>query len=294
MKIFKHRLFVTLSLGLLFCSASNAVFHSEIFTYEDPHNAKNLHVSLAGTYWKARDVQETDIPFYQDLFQDPVVMAKYGNGRVYTPAETEESLRTRSIPRFQNGHPHGALTVFDPDSPEPKPIGYVVAGAGGAAGVSEIAGAGLDSYWGRRIGSEVMNTLLETWAPEVRCIGLGNGLDEQDANIIKAFKCFDEKELERFDATASPSNPGSWRIMERFKFQPAAFNVPKADPVLDLDGREFETPLALETHIVNFFEENSLEPGVRYRMVDTNGALRTFSKHKDFQRIKYHFERKVE
>jgi len=105
---------------------------------------------------------------------------------------------------------------------------------------------------------------------------------------------FNGKELERFDATISPSNPGSWRIMEKCGFQPAAFEVRQTDPVLDLDGREFETPLALEVYIVNFFEEKSLEPGVRYRMVEPNGALRTFSKHEKFQRIIYHFERKVE
>lgn len=294
MKVFTRRLFVNLSLGLLFSSASNAVLHSEIFTYDDPHHAKNLHVSLAGTNWKARDAQESDIPFYQGLFNDPVVMAKYGNGQVYEPNVTEEFMRNRWIHRFQEGHPHGALTIFDPESPEPKPIGYIVAGVEGFPGVSEISGAGLHDYWRQGIGSEVMGTLLETWAPEVRRIGLGSGLDEQDINIINAFKCFKGKELERFDATASPSNPGSWRIMEKFEFQPAAFKVLQIDPVLDLDNLEFETPLALESHIVNFFEENSLEPGVRYRMVDTNGTLRTFSKHEDFQLIKYHFERKVE
>jgi len=188
MKVFTHRLFVTLSLGLLFSSASHAGFHSEIFTYEDPHNAKNLHVSLAGTHWKARDVQETDIPFYQDLFSNQVVMEKYGDGQGYKPSRTEDFLRNRYIPRFQAGHPHGFLTVFDVASQEP--FGYVVAGGSDSPGVSGIAGAGLDSYWGQRIGSEVMKTIVETWAPEVRRIGLGSGLNEQDANIINAFKCF--------------------------------------------------------------------------------------------------------
>jgi len=66
----------------------------------------------------------------------------------------------------------------------------------------------------------VLGAIVKEWGPEVRRVGLGHGLDGmQHAAIIKAFKCFGGKELCRFDATASPSNRGSWRILDNFFYR---------------------------------------------------------------------------
>lgn len=298
MRFITRSLFLFLITGVAISSAvaMEPSFKSEIFNYDDAPNARNLHVTLKGKNWHAAEVTEKDIPFYQQIFNKPDVMAKFGDGKVRTPESTEQRLRTSWLVRYQNGQPHGSLTVYNSESNER--IGYAVAGAGDTPTVSEIAGAGLPEYWGKGIGTDVMKQIIEVWGPEVRRIGLGNGLDEKnDAKIIKAFRCFGDRELARFDATASPTNPCSWKILEKFNFMPAAFKVAHLEPTVDLDHKDFESPEKLEEHIVKLFDVSGVQPlkvGVRYRLIDPEGKLRTFSKHENYDRIKYHFERSVE
>jgi RimJ/RimL family protein N-acetyltransferase len=296
MKSVARSLLITLSFGTVFAQASQAMFESDIFTYDDKENAKGLHVSLKGNKWQAKEVTEQDISFHQQLFSNPQVMAGFADGQIRTPESTEQRLRNMWIPRFQNGRPHGGLTVSDPETQEN--FGHVVAGGGDEAGVSEIAYSYLPAYWRKGIGSAVLGTIVQQWGPEVRRIGLGTGLDElQDANIIKAFKCFDGQELNRFDATASPSNPGSWKILEKFGFEAAASKVQNLEDTLDLDNKELQSPQALEEELLKLFDSSgdiSYKIATRYRLIDTDGAVRTFSKHATYDRIKYHFERSVQ
>ncbi len=292
MKSITRNLLIFSSFGIFLSNASQTTFESEIFSYDNVENARNLHVSLKGTNWHAREVKEQDIPFYKDLFQNAEIMKKFGDGQIRLPEATEKRMRDIWFTRFQEGHPHASLTVFESDSQ--APIGHAVAGNGEGIGVSEISGAGLPSYWGKGMGTEVMKKIITEWGPEVRRIGLGKNLDDiQDEKIIKAFQCFGGKELCRFDATASPSNPGSWKILDKFGFKAANFKVKSSDPVLNLEQNEFSSPENLEEHMVKLFDTSSntlLTSGFRYRLIDPEGNVRTFSKHEKYARIKYHFE----
>jgi RimJ/RimL family protein N-acetyltransferase len=296
MKIVVRSFFLALSVGTLLTQPSQAVFKSTLFTYDDPQSAKGLHVSLQGSSskgieWRAQEVTEADIPFYQGLFGDQKVMTGFADGKIRSPEFTAQRLGAW-ISRFQNGHPHGGLTVFRTEDQET--LGHIVAGAGDAPGVSEIAYSYVPTSWGTGLGSAVLGTIVQQWGPEVRRIGLGIGLDEiQDANIVTAFKCFGGKTLERFDATASPSNPGSWKILDKFGFGAATFKVENLETPLDLDNRELQSPQALEENILNLFHgsgDNPYKIDTRYQLIDTEGKLRTFSKHAKYDRIKYHFE----
>lgn len=283
-------LLITLSSGAVFLPATQAMFESEIFTYDDKKNAKGLHVFLEGRNWQAKEVIEEDIPFHQKLFSDPEVMAGFADGQVRIPTATAQRLQNMWIPRFQNGRPHGGLTVFTLQDQEK--IGHVVAGGGDEAGVSEIAYSYMPNYWGRGVGSEVVGAMVHQWGPEVRRIGMGKNLDEvQDKNIIEAFQCFDGKVLERFDATASPSNPRSWKILEKFQFQAAASKVQDTDP-LDFEQKEIQSPQDLEKELLKIYDivDSSYTVGTRYKLIDHEGKQRTFSKHNRFDRIKFHFE----
>ena len=64
-------------------------------------------------------------------------MQYFGERQVRSPADTEKRVLESWIPRFQNGNPHGALTIIDLASK--KMVGYCVAGAGDGPGASEVA-----------------------------------------------------------------------------------------------------------------------------------------------------------
>lgn len=226
MKILMRNILITISFGSFFAQSSQAVFQSDIFTYDDVKNAKGLHVTLKGNNWQATDVKEQDIAFHQQLFSNPQVMAGFADGQTRTPNSTKQRVSGIWLPRFQNGQPHGGMTVSNLE--DKKNFGHIVAGGGEGAGVSEIAYSYMPAYWGKGMGYAVLEAIVNPWAIEVRRIALGEGLDElQDANIIKKFNCFGGQPLNRFDATASPSNTASYRILEKCGFKAAASNVQK-------------------------------------------------------------------
>lgn len=274
-----------------FTAATQAVFKSPIFRYDDPQqNAKGLHVSLEGETWAAREVLAADLPGYQGILNNPAVMQQFGNGELLPPPLIQQRLETAWLPRFRDGHPHGPLTVTDHKA---QYMGYVVASAGEAPGVSELAYAYLPDQWGKGVGSAVVKTIVQTWAPEVRRIGLGTDLNpEEDVNIIRAFNCFGGQPLQRIDATARLSNQASGKILIKNGFKAAQNNVCKDIPPIDFVDHPVDSLGALETRLARFYDgsaDTALEVGKRYRLIDPEGHLRTFSR-KERGYFSYHFE----
>lgn len=119
-----------------------------------------------------------------------------------------------------------------------------------------------------------------------------------DAKIIKAFHCFGDKPLDQLDATASPSNPASWKILVNVGFKPATCGLEWPEATIDYDHKEFDSFKAMEDELLTLFEPSSninsrpLSPGKRYCMIDPEGKIRTVSKHPRWKRMKYHFEHK--
>jgi len=285
------QLFKNLSLViLLLAPRTEATLVSEIFTYDDPASAKNLHVSLQGESCQMRSLVAADLPLYQNLFSNPTAMSKLGHGELHSFERTAGYVQ-RWISRFQEGHPHSNLILSTPESPEQ--LGYVMARADVGVGVSEISFALLPEHWGKRLTTHAVTAMVHQWAPEVRRIGLGVGLDAiQDAAIIKAFQCFENAPLETLYATARPANPGSWKIFDRLNFQPSALEAEDAEPVLNFDHQEFASLDVFESKILESFTSSEpLKTGVHYSLVDPEGRVRTFSKHEEYGSLRYHFEK---
>lgn len=290
---------------LLTCIISLSIQHhswgaqSTIFTWDG--NTSQVHSNLNGDLsennWYAENVKSMDLQFYQSLFTNETVMKCFGDGQTRTP-ETTQGRINFWIERFERGQPHGGMTVFQTD--HDTPIGYIVAGGGDEPGVSEIAYAYIPEVWGKGIGSNVVEKIVTEWAPEVRRIGLGTNLDEnRDAKIISTFRCFDGKILDRLDATASPSNPASWKILVKNNFHRAYSCTSEERPIIEVDVDHCHTLKgvdykAMEEHILQkYYAQDAISPleeGIRYLMIDPEGNEKTLSKHKGYSRLKYHFE----
>ena len=70
------------------------------------------------------------------------------------------------------------------------------------------------------VGTSCRRAMVKEWAPEVRAIGLGTapGMDLEhlgDCEKREAFCCFEGQPLQRIEATVSPENEASRRVLEK-------------------------------------------------------------------------------
>lgn len=284
-------IFLVIYSTLFIPSFATATLHSNVFAIEE---GRRVTVSLSAETWKAREVQRTDLESYQTLFADERVMSLFGSGTTRSAEYVERRMVDHWLPRFEGGSPHGPLTVHtSSEDPGVDPfIGFIIAGGGDGPGVSEVGYAYMPGHWGKGYGTSILRSVVTEWAPEVRRIGRGHGLDErEDASVIEGFKCFEGEALSRLDATASPDNPGSWKILTKTGFTAAATNVSSPDAyILDLDASEDEVLGRLKSLFDATQTDSSLEPGKRYRIIDPHGNLQTVSFKIQYDCFKYHFE----
>ncbi|CAG8577078.1 721_t:CDS:1 [Dentiscutata erythropus] len=274
---------------------------SSIFSYKNPDDAKELVAKLSGTdkenrKWIAREVQNIDLQYYEKLLSDEVVVKYFGVERPWTNEKIRNRLKIWEN-RYNEGHPHGAFTIFDDQN---KFIGYIVAGQGDEKGVSELAYVLSCEYWNKGIGQSVLSKIVEEWGPEVRRIGLGEGfenLDKQYQVIQKKFQCFDGEILKRFYATARPINISSWRILEKVGFESAKSDVENAEDPIDFNVKGFDLPLLdycsqLESFIEELYKKQEIKVDKRYFMVNENDKIYTFSRMLD-GRTRFHYEKEI-
>jgi RimJ/RimL family protein N-acetyltransferase len=276
---------------------------STIFSYNEENK---LSVQLSGTatssadaaqqyQWSMRAVNGEDVPFYQGLFANPTVMSMFADGQVRSAADTRKRAEDVWIKRFKDGQPHGGMTVLNNKG---QLIGNLVAGLGDEPGVSEIAYTYIPEVWGKGVGKSTVRAIVEEWAPEVRRIGLGLAQETfATPEAIRCFQCFGKQALSRLDATASPANKASWRILAANGFTAAQYKLSSTAAQIDFSSRDFADAQEMENEALKNFDPlhtpQPLAPGVRIRMVDPDGVLQTVSKHTKYDRLKYHFERSV-
>ena len=271
---------------------------SSLFTWEN--DSTYVHCKLNGTLseeinWEARDVNlsKEDIEFHQNLFNNEITMRYFGDGSVRSPELTKNRVKGW-VERFEKGEPNGGMIIFQKGTN--NPIGHVVAGTGDKPGCSEVAYAYKEEVWGKGIGSDVIKQIVTIWAPIVRQIGLGE-------NHLPFRECFGGKALQRIDATTSPANVASWKVLDKNNFHPAIINDNDQNLVIKVDADrccvegkiDFDL---MEQYIMKTYytlgAENKLQEGVRYSMIDPEGQARTISKSTDFDKLKYHFEYDVQ
>ena len=280
---------------------------STIFSYDTGMGTPGyLHARLEGRTakgeaWSARFVDPSDIPFYQGLFNDGEVMAQFGDGQPRTPESTVDRITKQWLPRSAAGQPHSSLTIFDAKG---ERIGHVIAGGGDRAGTSEVAGLGIIGAWSQGYGESVFYSITEILVPEVWRIGRGLGLSKSDADaaIVKAFQCFGNQPLDQLDATSSPANVPSWKILLSRGFGPAKCGLDKDAEGIKLSAGDFagkadneiEDYRLMEEYVLRtYFDEKAprLVAGKRYAFIDHRGRPWTLSKHARFNRLKFHLER---
>ena len=253
----------------------------DIFSSDaDGHLHAGIPVTTSrGEKYILRDVQIKDLPFYQALGTNPVVQQKFGNGRPALEAKIADRVKIW-VNRWEQGLPHGALTV-DRYS-DRKPVGYVVAGAGDEAGISEVAYKFDPDCWNKGVGTAAVGGVVKEWAPAVKASGV---------------KCFEGQPLRGLYATAKPSNVASWKLLMHNGFKPC---IRDGLPMIDLSGLKIDgaNPRQyneqLERHLVdNYFNNGIAAKDKLYKLVIPTGEVFTVSYMSDFDNVEYHFELEI-
>ncbi|CAG8498407.1 19716_t:CDS:1 [Racocetra fulgida] len=274
---------------------------SPTFRYQDSDNAKELLANLSGTdkenrRWVAREIQNVDIQNYEKLLSDKAVVKYFSLERPWTSDGIKARLKNWEN-RYKEGHPHGALTIFDEQN---HFIGYIIAGEGNEEGVSEVAYVLSHEYWNRGIGQSALSKIVDDWGTEVRKIGLGKGIEKlgkQHQMVEKRFQCFKKKALKQFYASVRPINIPSWHILEKVGFTYAKSAVENADDPIDFNIKGFDLPSLdhysqLESFIEELYKKQEIKVDKRYFMINDNDKIYTFNRMSD-GKIRFHYEKEI-
>lgn len=126
----------------------------------------------------------------------------------------------------------------------------------------------LQAHGPKGYGESVFHSITEALVPEICRIGRGLGLSKSDADaaIVKAFQCFDGQPLDQLDATSSPANVPSWKILLRCGFGPAKCGLDKDGEGIKLSAGDFagkadneiEDYKLMEKHVLQtYFDEDA-------------------------------------
>ncbi len=269
--------------------ARQRVEGSSLFSVEKRGDQNYLNTEFAGEGFVARNIQETDLPFYEKLFGDEKVVKLFADGQTKDAAWVRDRYDTWNG-RFSACQPHGGLTVFNRENNEP--IGHVVAGVGGGKGVSELAAAFEVSSQGLGICSTLLKAAVEVWGEEVNGIGVGKIVDDHFPELQAAFRCFGGDALRRFDATYNPLNVASGKVLAKAGFVKAQTSL-CTDNVFDLTGTGLSFAKIEDAEIIAAKFLEGREKNKRYKCVDQDGVEHTLSYKENFKSFRFHVEKEI-
>jgi len=148
-------------------------YNGEISVDFDFLDGKEIQVHGYTEDLYVRSVQKEDIPHYQALFADPVVMQNYASGKTKTYEETAERVQGW-IKRWQQGDPFSAVAFYNRQNDTFLAHGVLGYGdwlgydANEQAGYSEMAGLGVAKRWNEGLGKQGGAFLTKGFAPELR------------------------------------------------------------------------------------------------------------------------------
>ncbi len=262
---------------------------SKLFSVEKKGDKKYLHTEFVGDGFTARNIQESDLPFYGKLFGDERVVKLYGDGSVKTAARIREGF-DKWNGRFHKSQPNGGLTVFD--NTTNQPIGFVIAGDGEEKGASELGAAFEVSSQGHGICSKLLKGAVEVWAEEVNGIGEGKIADNNFPYLQTAFSCFEGGALRRFDATYNPLNIASGKVLGKAGFVRAQSGL-CSDNTFDLTNTDLSLARVEDAEIIAAKFLESREVNKRYTCIDQDGIEGTLSFKSSFKAFRFHVEREI-
>ena len=193
---------------------------------------------------------------------------------------------------FAQGYPYAGMAVLNEFN---EPLGGIQLTINGKPGVGEIVRLFTPSSQGQGLGTSTLKFLVEEWAPAVRKIGLGEGLNTPPAATEK-FQCFEGKALETIYTTAKPSNIASWQCYKHVGFQPCLTLETSFE--ITCENQDLQMGKMVEDYVYsNYFSPTALHPlkeDTLYSMIDEQGTMKTISFVKKYNSLRYHFERPVQ
>jgi RimJ/RimL family protein N-acetyltransferase len=141
-----------------------------------------------------KTLEQNDYDFYQGLFTDPEVMAKFEEGRPKTKEELKERFEVE-LSLWKSNNPYSTFSVFEKET---KNFIGQVALVEDEPGYAEIYYLFNKCAWGKGYATETSKALID-YAIHVAAKGY----------LVKG------KQLIKINATARPDNPGSIRILEK-------------------------------------------------------------------------------
>jgi ribosomal-protein-alanine N-acetyltransferase len=218
------------------------------FEWDDFENRQGLRVTITTERLVLRSVVEDDIPDLVRLYADADVMRKFGAGTPKDEETTIKRVKDTWIPRWRDNDPRSAFVVYLKEDPKVI-VGNVVLGVGEGPGRSELAYLFFKEFWGKGLASEALGALVHEYA---------TALIERKYNFAKGFKDCSAMILTRIDATASPDNIASYKILDKLGFtcarpelqvlgeggsppESGSYNIKSFETVLDKLSGEEET-----------------------------------------------------
>lgn len=257
-----------------FLGVSSAFFgmesHAEPLHLTYTFQEKNAYLS---------SIQRKDISFMKTLFANEAFMKFLTNGKPRAPEDMEKRCFD-AISRFEKGYPDGYFILFFED----RPCGYAICDPGDAKGSGDLGFGILPEHQNKGLGTKLFEQLVRTLVPEIQ---------------KKKINCYNGDPLKFLEATCSPANVYSWKIIERFlKNGTLAQNRLETMPCLhdffeqkfSFEGLNLSQKYEIvEDRLNKLFLEKNLPANVVYKIHDLEGNARAVSMHGAYGRLKYHF-----
>ena len=260
---------------------------NQIFTY----NGRSLNTHLKSNGWTLTNVQISDTLEYQKLFADPRVVTKYGYGTLLNYADIPNRIKGILSMRHRHGQPAGCMTIRDEKD---QFLGYTAVVLGKGAGVGSLSFAFSSEAEAKNVHKEVISSIVNEWAPEVKRIG-NNPSNENYDN----FRHFGLAPLSKITASTILSNKDMTNILINEGFKPA--EVSKDNSIeINFKDRGFASGIEeMKAVIEEYFDNNKAHSNPlaynnrNHSYIDPQGNKHTISRLEKGRDVEYQLERQI-
>jgi ribosomal-protein-alanine N-acetyltransferase len=196
---FPSRFMKPFLLGILILCGVGYYFSSPVhIQYEI--NSQSLNVQITTPRLYARSVQESDRPYFDQLFSDPRVMDTLSDTTAFSLKAIDWIFRGRWLTKWRSHIPFSGFAVFDKKSR--VFMGFMRIEKTGQPGQLEIAYALNPEHWNKGYGTEMVGALVHYYVPYLLKLGMTN-MGTYPIEII---------------ANCREDNKGSRRVLEKNQF----------------------------------------------------------------------------
>ena len=150
-----------------------------------------------------RSAKLSDTESFVNLYNDPIVMKQLCSGDIRSREKMIESVN-RWVTQWQSNNPYAMLTVFNRHTNDF--LGGALLHKTTNPGVAELSGLGHQSYWSKGYGTEAAVAIINQYA----------------LSLIEHAYSIHGESLKKIEATASPSNIGSIKVLKKLEMTQVA------------------------------------------------------------------------